>query len=42
MQLLEYHTDVLHHVGNGHWQHYTTEQFKHQLSLQDSSGDLFS
>ena len=42
MQLLDYHTDVLHHVGNGQWQHHTSEQFKRQLSLQNSAGDLFS
>ena len=42
MQLLDYHTDVLHHVGNGQWQHHTSEQFKRHLSLQNSAGDLFS
>jgi len=42
MQLLDYHTDVLHNVGNGQWQHHTSDQFKRQLSLQNSAGDLFS
>ncbi|DBB06377.1 hypothetical protein WJX77_005903 [Trebouxia sp. C0004] len=42
MQLLDYHTDVLHNVGNGQWQHHTSDQLKRQLSLQNSAGDLFS
>ena len=41
MQLLDFHTDVLHHIGNGHWKHVTSEQYKRHLSLQNSSGDLF-
>lgn len=42
MQLLDYHTDVLYHIGNGQWKHDTSEQYKRNLSLQNSSGDLFS
>lgn len=42
MQLLDYHTNVLHHVGNGQWQHHTNEQYKRHLSLQNASGDLFT
>ncbi|KAL3153965.1 hypothetical protein ABBQ32_013522 [Trebouxia sp. C0010 RCD-2024] len=42
MQLLDYHTDVLHHIGNGQWKHDTSEHYKRSLSLQHSSGDLFS
>lgn len=41
MQLLDFHTDVLHHIGNGQWKHVTSEQYKRHLSLQNSSGDLF-
>ena len=35
MQLLDYHTDVLYHVGNGQWKHQTTEQYKRHLGQGD-------
>ena len=41
MQLVKYHTDVLHHTGKGSWEHLTSEQYMRLLSQQGDSVDLY-
>ena len=41
MQLVKYHTDVLHHTGKGNWEHLTAEQYMRFLAQQNETGDLF-
>lgn len=41
MQLVKYHTDVLHHIVKDTWEHLTSEQYMRVLAQQSDSVDLF-
>lgn len=40
MQLVKYHTDVLHYTGKGTWEHLTSEQYVRHLAQHNDSVDL--